>query len=193
MRNLTFEDLKRIEANMDKYYALATKEDIESGLAWYENAYFICKNLASKYNTELNVVASIISALSPRNKWPQNIKDAETVLRAIHAGQAPEDFKVCTFNRNKLKAYLIGKKQTAITNKSLKTFSFVNNIANLDDQYVTIDVWHLRACFSKTITSKINTTVYDQIRVSTINKAKEQGLKGYEYQAILWNAVKNNF
>jgi hypothetical protein len=54
-------------------------------------------------------------------------------------------------------------------------------------------VWHLRACFGRTIKSTPNRKAYDQIKLLTIAKAKEKGLKGYEYQAIVWNAVKNNF
>jgi hypothetical protein len=54
-------------------------------------------------------------------------------------------------------------------------------------------VWHLRACFGKTIKNVPTPTVYAQIKELTINKAKEKGLKGFEYQAIIWNSVKNNF
>ena len=63
------------------------------------------------------------------------------------------------------------------TDKSLKTFSFVNNIAKLDNAYITIDVWHLRACFGTTIRSTPSRKAYDQIRLLTIEKAK-QGLSG---------------
>jgi hypothetical protein len=193
MRELTVDQLREVNNNLDNYFSLATNKDIDNGIAWYKQAHYLCKDLASRYNTDLDVVAGIISALSPRNKWPQNIKDAETVLSAIHTGLQPEEIKVCTFHKNKLKAYLIGKKQTSITDKSLKTFSFVNNIAKLDPNYITIDVWHLRACFGRTIRTTPNRKAYDQIRRITIAKAEECGLKGYEYQAILWNAVKNNF
>ena len=193
MRELTVDQLREVNNNLDNYFSLATNKDIDNGIAWYKQAHYLCKDLASRYNTDLDVVAGIISALSPRNKWPQNIKDTETVLRAIHDGLQPEEIKVCTFHKNKLKAYLIGKKQTSITDKSLKTFSFVNNIAKLDPNYITVDVWHLRACFGRTIRTTPNRKAYDQIRRITIAKAEKCGLKGYEYQAILWNAVKNNF
>ena len=193
MKELTTKQLAEVNSNLDNYFALATDRDIDNGIAWYKQAHYICKDLAERYNTKLETVASIISALSPRNRWPQNIKDTKTVLDAIHAGFGPEDVKVCTFHKNKNKAFLLGKEQTSITDKSLKTFSFVNNIAKLDDAYITIDVWHLRACFGTTIRSTPSRKAYDQIRRLTIAKAKQKGLKGYEYQAIVWNAVKNNF
>jgi hypothetical protein len=193
MKELTTKQLAEINDNLDNYFSLATDKDIDNGIAWYKQAHYICKDLAKQYNTKLETVASIISALSPRNKWPQNIKDTKTVLDAIHNGLAPEEVKVCTFHKNKNKAFLLGKEQTIITDQSLKTFSFVNNIARLDANYITIDVWHLRACFGRTIKTTPNRKAYDQIKRLTIAKAEQKGLKGYEYQAIVWNAVKNNF
>lgn len=193
MKELTTKQLAEVNSNLDNYFALATDRDIDNGIAWYKQAHYICKDLAERYNTKLETVASIISALSPRNRWPQNIKDTKTVLNAIHSGFGPEDVKVCTFHKNKNKAFLLGKEQTSITDKSLKTFSFVNNIAKLDNNYITIDVWHLRACFGTTVRSTPSRKAYDQIRRLTIAKAEQKGLKGYEYQAIVWNAVKNNF
>jgi hypothetical protein len=193
MKELTTKQLAEVNNNLDNYFSLATDKDIDNGIAWYKQANYICKDLAKQYNTKLETVASIISALSPRNKWPQNIKDTKTVLDAIHSGLEPDQVKVCTFHKNKYKAFLLGKEQTSITDKSLKTFSFVNNIANLDNAYITIDVWHLRACFGTTIRSTPSRKAYDQIRRLTIAKAEQKGLKGYEYQAIVWNAVKNNF
>jgi hypothetical protein len=193
MKELTTKQLSEVNSNLDNYFALATDKDIDSGIAWYKQAHYICKDLAERYNTKLETVASIISALSPRNRWPQNIKDTKTVLDAIHSGLSPDQVKVCTFHKNKEKAFLLAKEQTSITEKSLKTFSFVNNIAKLDKASITIDVWHLRACFGTTIRSTPSRKAYDQIRLLTIEKAKQKGLNGYEYQAIIWNSVKNNF
>ena len=193
MKELTIHQLKEVNNNLDKYFDLATDKDIDNGIAWYKQAHYICKNLAEQYNTNLEVVASIISALSPRNKWDQNIKDTITVLNAISNDLSPEDIKVCTFHKNKYKAFLLGRGLTSITNKSLKTFSFVNNIAKLDESYITVDVWHLRACFGKTITTTPTPKAYKQLQQLTIDKAKQKGLKGFEYQAIIWNSIKNNF
>ena len=193
MKQLTNDQLIEVNNNLDNYFALATDRDIDNGIAWYKQAHYICKDLAKQYNTTTEVVASIISALSPRNRWPQNIKDTVTVLGAIHENRSPDDVKVCTFHKNKHKAFLLGKKQAKITDDSLKTFNFVKNIAHLDESNVTIDVWHLRACFGKTIKSSPGRRAYDQIRLLTIAKAEAKGLKGFEYQAIIWNSVKNNF
>jgi len=193
MKQLTKIQLAEINSNLDKYFALATNADIDNGIAWYKQAHYICKDLSKQYNVPISIVASIVSALSPRNRWDQNIKDTITVLNAIHNNLSPDDIKVCTFHKNKRKAFLLAQRKVQITEKSLKTFNFVRNIADLDDNSVTIDVWHLRACFGRTIKTVPTKLAYQQIKELTINKAKEKGLKGFEYQAIIWNSIKNNF
>jgi hypothetical protein len=192
MKQLTKQELKKVAKNLDNYFNLATKEDIENGKKWYSDAYHICVELANKYKTDTFTVASIISTLSPRNKWLQNIKDAETVLKAVENGLNPEEIKVSTFHTNKFKAFEIAKKNVFLTESSQKTFAFVNNIALLNDKFVTIDVWHLRGCFNET-KGAIGKVAYKQIQKLTIDKAKKVGLKGYEYQAILWLSIQNNF
>lgn len=193
MKQLNDIQLAEINSSLDSYFSLATDSNIDNGIAWYKQAHYICKDLAKQYNTKLETVASIISALSPRNKWDQNIKDTITVLDAIHHDLTPDDVKVCTFHKNKRKAFLLGQRKAQITEQSLKTFNFVRNIADLDENCITIDVWHLRACFGKTIKTTPNRIVYNQIKKLTIAKAEAKGLKGFEYQAIIWNSVKNNF
>ena len=193
MKKLNNIQLAKINSNLDNYFSLATDSDIDNGIAWYKQAHYICKDISKQYDTPIDTVASILSALSPRNRWNQNIKDTISVLNAIRNNLSPNDIKVCTFHRNKHKAFLLGQGKEYITEKSLKTFNFVKNIADLNEDYVTIDVWHLRACFGKTIKNTPNKTLYKQLKELTIKKAKEKGLKGFEYQAIIWNSVKNNF
>jgi hypothetical protein len=193
MRALTLQQLRCMSKNLDNYFSLANDHDVESGKDWYKTANNICTDIAKEFNTTTEIVAGVISALSPRNKWEQNIKDARSVFQAINNNLEPSDIKVCTFNKNKNKAFLIAKGEVEITDKSRKTFSFVNNIAHLNNSFITVDVWHLRACFGITISKSINKTVYEQIEKLTLRKAKKHKLNGFEYQAIVWNSVKRNF
>jgi len=193
MRALTLQQLRCMSKNLDNYFSLANDHDVESGKDWYKTANNICTDIAKEFNTTTEIVAGVISALSPRNKWEQNIKDARSVFQAINNNLEPSDIKVCTFNKNKNKAFLIAKGEVEITDKSRKTFSFVNNMAHLNNSFITVDVWHLRACFGITISKSINKTVYEQIEKLTLRKAKKHKLNGFEYQAIVWNSVKRNF
>jgi hypothetical protein len=192
MKKLTKSQLSKVSKNLDYYFNLASSEDISNGLNWYKEANQFCIEQSKLFNLSPFVVASVVSALSPRNKWNTNLKDAITVLSAVKNNVSPENTKVSTFHTNKFKAFALIKGLKEISNESRKTYAFVCNVGNLDYTRVTVDVWHLRACFNKTCGS-IGKLAYDQLERLTISKAKKLGLKGFEYQAIIWNAVKNNF
>ena len=196
MKKLTKYELRQISKNIDFYFNLATKKQITDGKQWYINANNICKDISQKYDTNVLTAAQVIAALSPRNKWSQNIKDSYKIFEAIKNNIEPEKIKVCTFHTNKFKAYNIAKNKIAITDKSLKTYNFCQNIALLDKDSLTVDIWHLRACFNKQIkinSAAIGRPAYQQIKSLTINKANKLGLTGYQLQAILWLTVQNHY
>ena len=195
MRKQTKTELRKISRNLDYFFNLATPEEIKEGRNWYKLANQFCIDVAKEYNTTPLIVASVVSALSPRNKWKQNLIDAKKVFEAISEGKEPEDIKVCTFHKNKFKAFELAKGNIFITEDSPKTYNFVRNIANLDSSALTIDIWHIRAClkqFKSIGNVQIGKVAYSQIKALTIKKANKLGLKGFEYQAILWLSTQNN-
>ena len=196
MKELSKYKLNKISSNLDYFFNIATKQDIKIGLNWYKNANNEANIIAKKYNLDIYKVCQVISALSPRNKWSQNIKDSDKLCEAFWFGFNPEDIKVCTFHTNKFKAFNILANNTKITSSSLKTFNFVNNIAYLNNDFLTIDIWHLRACFFNDIkinNASIGKLAYQQIKVLTIDKANKLGLKGFELQAIIWLSAQKIF
>ena len=193
MKKLTKHQLASVSKNLDKYFNLATDEQIADGLLWYKEANAFCIETAKRFNVSSSLVASVVSALSPRNKWKTNLKDTISVLEAVSKGLGPNDIKVSTFHTNKFKAFALANGQTEITNESRKTYSFVRNVGQLDADRVTVDVWHLRACFNRTIDTGLGKLAYDQLERLTISKAKKLGLKGFEYQAIIWGSIQANF
>ena len=195
MKKLTKYQLSKISKNLDYFFNVATKQDIKNGLSWYKDANSKAVEISKKYDIDVYKVAQVISALSPRNKWLQNIKDADKVCQAFTIGLTPNDIKVCTFHTNKFKAFNILNNNVTITDKSLKTFNFVNNIAYLNNDFLTVDIWHLRACFNDKISIKsaaIGRIAYEQIKRLTIKKANKLGIKGFELQAIIWLSTQNN-
>jgi hypothetical protein len=196
MRKLSQYQLRKINKNLDFFFNSATKKDIKNGLDWYKDANLQAQKISKKYDIDVYKVSQVISALSPRNKWSQNLKDAEKVCEAYKRGLHPTDIKVCTFHTNKFKAFNILNNNVNITTKSLKTFNFVNNIAFLDNDSLTVDIWHLRACFNDSIkidSAQIGKLAYQQIKKLTIKKANKLGLKGFEFQAILWLSTQRYF
>lgn len=196
MKKLSKYKLNKISKNLDFYFNLATPEDIKNGKTWYNEGRAICKEISIKYGVSTLCAAGVISALSPRNKWSQNVKDAFKVFEAVKNGLSPEEIKVCTFHTNKFKAFEIAKGLQEITNKSLKTYNFVNNLASDCNEFLTVDIWHLRGCFNNTIkidNANIGRLAYEQIKTLTIKKASKLGLKGYQLQAIIWLTVQKNY
>jgi len=196
MKKLSNYKLQKISKNLDFFFNIATKQDIKDGLSWYKDANKQALNIAKKYNLDVYKVSQVISALSPRNKWKQNLKDAEKLCEAFILGLHPVDIKVCTFHTNKFKAFNILANNINITNNSLKTFNFVNNIAYLNNDFLTIDIWHLRACFNDKIninSATIGKIAYEQIKSLTIKKANKLGIKGFELQAIIWLSSQKYF
>ena len=188
-------ELQKISRNLDYFFNLATPEDVKQGKRWYKEANQFCIDTAKEYNTDPLKVASVVSALSPRNRWEQNLIDAKKVFQAIQEGKEAEEIKVCTFHKNKFKAFELAKGNIFITEDSPKTYNFVRNIAHLDPTALTVDIWHIRAClkqFKSISTAQIGKVAYKQIKALTIKKAQKLGLKGYEYQAIIWLSVQNN-
>ncbi len=193
MKELSKYKLNKISKNLDKFFNIATDDQVKDGLKWYQEANKIVLNIATEYKIDPYKVASVLSALSPRNKWKQNIADTIKVCKAWTEGKTPEDIKVCTFHTNKFKAFAILDDKVKITDKSLKTFNFVRNIAFLDPTAVTVDIWHLRACFDKIIkidNASIGRVAYRQIKNLTLAKAEKLGITGFEFQAIVWTSIR---
>lgn len=184
--------IRKVKKNIDEVYAQANATDTKQWLDRYKEAHQFCKNTGDRYSIDPFVVASVVSALSPRNKRHKNLIDTITVIEAWTKWETAEDVTVSTFHSNKRKAFdiLNGKKE--ITADSKKTYAFVKNISWLDDNYVTVDVRHLRACFWKTMQS-CGALAYEQIEKITKEKATKEGLAGYELQAIIWGSVKRNW
>ncbi len=189
---------KAIKANLRAWYRVATKRQVVEGKRWYENANLFASELASKSGHSTGKIAGVISALSPRNKWNKNLTDAETVTWAQARKLKPSDVKVSTYHKNKNKAFDILEGTKAIEEKSRKTYSFVKNVGELDEAYITVDSWHLRACQSKPskmvkpkeVQESVTPKQYDRIKELTMQVAKEFNVKGYELQAIVWVAIK---
>lgn len=193
MKELSKYKLNKISKNLDKFFNIATDDQVKDGLKWYQEANKIVLNIATEYKIDPYKVASVLSALSPRNKWKQNIADTIKVCKAWTEGKTPEEIKVCTFHTNKFKAFAILDDKVKITDKSLKTFNFVRNIAFLDPTALTVDIWHLRACFDKIIkidNASIGRVAYKQIKKLTLAKAEKLGITGFEFQAIVWTSIR---
>ncbi len=131
------------EFNILRLYLSATADQRVAGETWYNTAREECKRLAKRYHVDYRCAAGVIAALSPRQKWHQNKKDAEKILRDAVAGSSVMP-KVGAFGKNALKAWRIAHGESpAKVLGGPKVNAFYRNICG-DYNGVTVDVWAAR-------------------------------------------------
>ncbi len=59
----------------------------QQGRTWYLSAHDFALSLSFRFSVPLSTSAGVIAALSPKNKWKDNQKDAELVLELESTGQ----------------------------------------------------------------------------------------------------------
>ena len=85
------------------YYS-APLETKAFGLQWYKLAFDVAAGISEKTGLDIETTIAVISALSPNNKWPINIDNADRLCTAYANGADPMKVKVSTYNPNKAKA-----------------------------------------------------------------------------------------
>ena len=186
-----------IANNIQRWRAKASPENIDGGMTWYDDAMKFSRKLARDYKVTRHTAAGVISALSPNNKWNRNKFDAEQLISYYREGGTEwESVKICTYKKNRERAWNILNLGEHITEESPKTHSFAMNVGRKSPSHVTIDKWHMRASLSRprdgiTDTQESPTKLqYKRLEGITLEIAKMHKLKGYELQAIIWLTIK---
>lgn len=185
----------RVRKNLRELYEGAIRgPHYTKSLEWYPKAHQWCEEVADGLCIDKETVAGVVSALSPNNKWERNLFDARQVIDTYLGGGNPEDIKVCTYTVNKEKAFRVLEEGLELFDygSGPKTFSFMRNIGHLDDERVTIDMWHLRACHRGMRNPPASLTLkrYREIEELTKDVAKEYGVPGYALQSVIWEHVR---
>lgn len=184
--------------NILAVYFLASAEEIQTGLEWYNNARTIASHIAITYDAPLRQVCGVIAALSPSNKWERNCRDAENFVRVFAAGGNPLDLKASTYGRNKQKALdILNGIDIDETLNGRKTVAFYHCIAG-DSEHVCIDghaynIWMGERIPLDSVPSMgkalYATIVSDYIEATMlINQVCNTDYKPHEVQAITWTA-----
>lgn len=183
----------------------ATEPEIEEGRNWYRTTNTCARKIGSAYGIDYTVVAGVIAALSPNNRWSRNLIDAEALCKTYSCGGDPNSVKVSTFNKNKEKAIRILQGENPLdVLKGLKVIAFYQCICG-DPKAICIDghaysIW-LGQRVATTKTPSISPKLYLKI-AGDYSLATEQICKitGHDFlpsevQAITWvvwrNLVKN--
>jgi len=182
--------------NILKVYHMATPEETARGLEWYTFANLHASMMSERHNLPMRIVVGVMAALSPNNKWTQNLKGAEAMLSCFLSGGSVVDCRPATYKRMRDKAWSILE---AMPNddagveailRGQKITSFFRNIMGYDT--CTVDGHALNITLGKRHGLKdnkemaINKTRYLELQAAYQRAAKRVGLKVFELQAITW-------
>jgi hypothetical protein len=186
-------------------YFLATKEEHDKGMVWYQSARSEVDRICQTLLVNPARVAGVIAALSPNNKWNRNLIDAYNLARAyVENGVYDADrIKVSTFNTNKDKAIriLAGLDPLDVLG-GLKVRAFyklifnptVKDVVCIDGHSYSIWAGERIATYK---TPKITPKMYDAIQRDYIDSArivseiKGQTITASQLQAITWIVQRN--
>lgn len=170
---------------------LATDEEKQGGLSWYQEAHDFCVAQAARFDLSLEIVAGIVSALSPATDWERNKSDSLQVL----ANNREHGYG--TYGPNVEKAFKIRDvaAQARIDEffAAPKTFNFYQNIVNpAAPEFVTIDRHALSVALGATRADKaVKITEYRELAKAYKDVAAKVGMLPQEVQAITWCVWRN--
>lgn len=200
MRRLSETSDRAISARLRAWLRSASDRQRAEGLAWYPMAQEIAANIAARVGISRHAAASTIAALSPRNRWIRNLDDAENLAAAWATGEPQESVTVCTPHANRRKAWA-ALEGVPISDKAAKTHAFSLNISRLDPGRVTIDVWAMRSALippgelarlpaAPKCQESPTACQYRRLERLHLEAAEQEGIEGFELQAIVWTAVR---
>lgn len=179
-------------------FQLATLTERQDGVSWYPDARQIASNLADRHGIHPAEAAGVIAALSPRNRWERNVRDAEALIAAYVAG-GPEQAmltKVCTFGANKAKAVRIleagvltdADVLAILSGPKLREFySCIRGLADVCIDGHAFCIWAANRTGLKDVPA-IGVKLRREIKADYATAADELGYTAAALQAITWCA-----
>ena len=184
-------------ANLLRVYDLATSDQIDRGIRWYEHAHNWVQHTATCFELPFHIVAAITAALSVNNKWEWNKRDVVYLLNQIRSGNRdPRKMNITTFKQQIWTAIGIYDYQDATLLSGQKVVQFYNDIMNpmqVNEEVVTVDIWAYRAWVfnSKSKVPTLHANLYNTISADYLKGAEELDLLPREFQAVVWLVVRN--
>jgi hypothetical protein len=198
-KQATLIDHERMIHNITSVYRDADETQHAEGLLWYSDAQKAAYNIAVKYDIAVYIVAAVIAALSPNNKWARNIVNADALIGAFIRGDGLLSVKVSTYNKMKQKAWDIlaarpdydGAKAML---KGQKITSFFMDI--MGEFNVTIDGHARNIAYGERVgltddRTNIGVREYRALQAAYEEAARRVGLMPYQLQAITWRVWRD--
>ena len=185
--------------NIVARYNDATPAQIDTGMAWYQNAQDQAHDIAIKHDMPVYIVVAVIAALSPNNKWSRNVLNADELIGAFIRGDAMETVKVSTYNKMKEKAWRILREipdydgAKAILNGQKITSFFMDIMGEFN---VTIDGHARNIAYNERVgltddRTNIGVREYRALQAAYYDAAKQVDIMPYQLQAITWGVWRD--
>jgi len=173
----------------NKFYkhlsAFGVDEALEAGVAWYPNAWWLCRAIARTHNSTPRRVAAVMAVTSPRARWGQNVSATLRIAADAKVGEFQPSYGV--IRRNETKAIRIMTSRyysNMITGP--KVSAFYAAICG-DVESVTVDTIMSRAAgYSENVTPSIR----EEITQACWMLADVFGVSPRDAQAAVWVAFR---
>lgn len=190
---------KKCVNNILRFYELATMNEVNEGLDWYNEANKYSKELAARFNMSISQVVGIIAAFSPQTGWQENKRFALTYLinpknRVKSLAQTIKANKIA-----RLKSESDIYHALSVNNAAWKTKAFFLNILNPDIATdVTIDRHAIACCIQQTNKvealndryAQLTKKQYDFFQIAYVEAAKQLDILPHQLQAIVWTVYR---
>ena len=165
--------------NIRDAWNAATDDQITRGRAWYTVAHDLAEMVG---NGDVRKGAGVISALSPRMQWDQNVAVAIDAMNG-------QPIKAMGASVRKAQAILDGTDPELVLPISAKTGNFYLNIVDPSDPTaITVDCWAYRvATRDWTAPGPKSPKDYREVADAYLTVANELGELGNVVQAGTWN------
>jgi hypothetical protein len=170
---------------IEKYLSKATKQQLNEGLNWYKNINRYCRDLGERYNLPTYKVAAIMSILSPRTSFANNVHDTEKLIQY----RENANLRSPLFKDKALRVFDTNSYEEAVSlfneNTGRKTLSFFENIMLIGNR-ATIDTHMIKFFNLGNLTPK----KYREAEKIIQDYALKVNLKPREIQAMLWVIIR---
>ena len=176
MTMYTTDSIRAMRDTLQDMYQGTTDAQRQAGRTWYERALAVCAALGDRHGIDTVNVIYATSALSPQQRWEQNVKLISSLCATGSAA---------TFHKfvRKARRCLNGELDVLNPDTGPKTYFFARSICG-DLDAVCIDRWILRAVGH--VNPWTSRHQYASIATAITAAAELVGESPRDFQAIIW-------
>ena len=198
-KQATLVDHERMIHTIISVYRDADETQHAEGLLWYDNAQKAAYLIALKYDVAVYIVAAVIAALSPNNKWSRNVTNADALIGAFIRGDGLLSVKVSTYHAMKRKAWdiLVARPDYDGAKAMLKGQKLTSFFCDIMGEFnVTIDGHARNIAYGERVgltddRTNIGVREYRALQAAYQEAARRVGLMPYQLQAITWRVWRD--